>query len=82
MTKKYEATSDIMAEVDAPAEMEVQAHYGKLQWIFRIEVPQSPQLHLDKPQTLCLAAIKDCVRHLIQQRWVLGIQNCRKAHHH
>ena len=60
MTKKYEATSDIMAEVDAPAEMEVQAHYGELQWIFRIEVPQSPQLCLDKPQTLCLAAIKDC----------------------
>ena len=49
-----------MAEVDAPAEMEVQVHYGELQWIFRIEVPQSPQLHLDKLQTLFLAAVKDC----------------------
>lgn len=59
--KKYEATSDAMAESeDAPAEMEVRTHFGELQQIFRIEVPQSPHLHLDHPQTLFLAAIKDC----------------------
>lgn len=59
--EKYEATSDIMAESEgAPAEMEVRTHYGELQQIFRIEVPQSPQLHLDQPQTLFLAAVKDC----------------------
>ena len=43
--KKYEATSDIMAEVEnAPAEMEVWTYFGELQKIFRIEAPQSPQL--------------------------------------
>jgi hypothetical protein len=60
-SKKYEATSDIMAESeDAPAVMEVRTHYGELQQIFRVRVPQSSQLHLDQPQTLYLAAIKDC----------------------
>ena len=59
--KKYEATSDIMAEVqNAPAEMEVQTYFGEIQKIFRIEVPQSPQLCLDQPETLFLAAVKDC----------------------
>ena len=41
--KKYEATSDIMVEVEnTPAEMEVQTYFGEFQKIFRIEVPQSP----------------------------------------
>ena len=61
MTKKYEATCDIMAESeDAPAEMEVQTHFGELQQIFSIKVPQSSQLCLDEPQTLFLAAVKEC----------------------
>jgi len=58
---KYEATSDIMAEFeDAPAEMEVHTYFGELQQIFSITVPQSSQLHLDKPETLFLAAVKKC----------------------
>ena len=41
--KMYEATSDIMVEVEnTPAEMEVQTYFGEFQKIFRIEVPQSP----------------------------------------
>ena len=45
---------------DAPAEMEVRTFYGELQQIFKIEVPRSSQLRLNQPQTLFLAAIKDC----------------------
>jgi hypothetical protein len=45
---------------DAPPEMEVRTHFGELQQIFRIEVPRSPQLHLNQPQKLFLAAVKDC----------------------
>lgn len=59
--RKYEATSDIMAEFeDAPAEMEVHTYFGELQQVFSIRVPQSSQLHLDKPETLFLAAVKEC----------------------
>ena len=61
MINKYEATSDVMAELEnAPAEMEVQTYFGELQQIFSIKVPQSSQLHLNEPQTLFLASIKEC----------------------
>jgi len=61
MVPKYEATYDAMAELeDVPAEMEVRTYFGQLQQIFSIKVPQSPQLHLDKPETLYLAAIREC----------------------
>lgn len=61
MMTKYEATYDAMAEFeDAPAEMEVRTYFGELQQIFSIKIPPSPQLHLDKPETLILAAVKEC----------------------
>jgi len=61
MVTQYEATYDAMAELeDAPAEMEVRTYFGQLLQIFSIKVPQSPQLHLDKPETLFLAAVKEC----------------------
>jgi hypothetical protein len=50
-----------MAEMgDAPSEMEVRTHFGELQQIFRIEVPQSSQLYLTQPESLFLAAVKYC----------------------
>lgn len=50
-----------MAEFEGvPAVMEVQTYFGELQQIFSIKVPPSPQLHLTKPDTLFLAAVKDC----------------------
>lgn len=45
---------------DAPAEMEVRTYFGELQQIFSIKVPQSPQLNLNEPETLFLAAVKEC----------------------
>jgi len=40
--------------------MEVRTYFGELQQIFSIKVPQSSQLHLDEPETLFLAAVKEC----------------------
>ena len=55
--------SDVMAEVgNGPAEMEVQMYFGECQKIFRIEIPQSPQLCCDPPETAALnTEIQDLV---------------------
>jgi hypothetical protein len=59
--RKYEATSDHMAQFeDMPAEMEVHTYFGELQQIFSIKLPKSSQLNLNEPQTLFLAAVKEC----------------------
>ena len=50
-----------MAELaDAPPEMEVQTYFGELQQIFSITVPWFSQLHLNEPERLFLAAVKEC----------------------
>ena len=58
---KYEATVDRNARFkNKQPEMALETFFGELQRIVKINVPASPSLRLDVPQTLFYAIVRQC----------------------